>query len=112
MATARSTNVRSSRFVQGGTTDQFPDRLGWWDRTNFPTAVTDVPITLSAKYDKRPDLLAYDAFGKAQYQGLILQYNNIVDINTEFVKDAVILVPLPSRFVQDFLNKTPDMTTK
>ncbi len=103
----RSTNHRTSRYVQGGTTTQFPDRLGWWERRKFTKSATDVPVVIEAKYALRPDLMAYDLYGRASYDWVILQFNSIVDINAEFVEGAVITVPLPSRVHQEFLNKSP-----
>lgn len=88
----------TSRYVMGGATEQLnPGFLDWWERTIFPPALDDIPFTITRKYDKRPDLLAFDTYGKDKKGWLILQYNNIQDINTEFVEGKEILLMSPSR---------------
>lgn len=94
-----------SRYVQGGLTDVFSDRLGWWDGYQLTTAPDDIPpFALQAKYDTRPDLLAYDTYGKSTLMWLVLQYNLIVDINTEFVTGAIITLPSKSRVFSSILS--------
>jgi len=93
-----SANDATSRYVMGGATDQLnPGFLDWWEETIFPPALDDIPFTITRKYDKRPDLLAYDTYGKDKKMWLILQYNNIQDINTEFVEGKEILLMSPQR---------------
>lgn len=104
--TARSDQVRDGRYVQGGTPDQFSNRIGWWERRAFAPSVTDVVLPLPARYALRPDLLAYDVYGKATLAWVILQYNNIIDINVEFVQGATILVPTRERVQTEFLTKS------
>lgn len=99
----KSTDVPLSRYVQGGITDVFTNRLGWWDGYVLTTAADDVKFVLESKYDRRPDLLAYDMYGKSTLQWLVLQYNLIVDINTEFVMGATIILPSKSRVFQSIL---------
>lgn len=97
MAAGRSDKARSGRYVDGGAVEAYPTRIGWWERTVLATSVTDVTLTIESKYDKRPDLMSYDLYGRANLQWLILQYNNIVDINTEFVEGAQITLPTRAR---------------
>lgn len=106
MAKARSTNNRESRYVQGGVTQQYRDRLGWWERRYFPPSDTDSTITLTQRYNKRPDLLAFDLYGRATYMWVVLQYNNITDINEQFVEGSEIIVPSRQRVVTEFLTRT------
>ena len=91
--TTSSVNDPNSRYVQGGTTDVYPARLGWWERLVIEPASDDTTFYLPPSYNLRPDLLAYDLYGKAVYAWIILQYNSIVDINTEFVTGAQITYP-------------------
>ena len=98
-----STDVPLSRYVQGGITDVFSNRLGWWDGYELTTAPDDVTFQLDAKYNTRPDLLAYDMYGKATLMWLVLQYNLIVDINTEFITGATITLPSKARLFQSIL---------
>ncbi len=103
--TTNSINNPNSRYVQGGTTDVYPNRLGWWDRTAIASATDDTTILLPAKYNLRPDLLAYDVYGKSVLQWVILQFNAIVDINTEFVTGATIVVPSSARVYSSILTQ-------
>lgn len=100
-----SVNSPNSRYVQGGTTDVFPNRLGWWERTVIETAIDDVTITLPARYNLRPDLLAYDIYGKSVLQWIILQFNSIVDINTQFVTGSIISCPSSTRVFSSILTQ-------
>lgn len=91
-----------SRYVQGGLVDVFPNRLGWWEQKPFTATSDDIIVTLTPKYDQRPDLLAYDAYGKSSYIWLVLQYNNILDVTTEFVVGKEIYLPTPQRVLFEF----------
>lgn len=102
---ASSVKNTKSRYVWGGTTDVHQTRLGWWERRNIAKSDTDFTMSLAPRYHKRPDLLAYDLYGDAKLQSLILQYNNILDINVEFVTGASITVPTSSRVLFDIINQ-------
>lgn len=103
--TARSDQTRDGRYVQGGNVERFTDRLGWWERRVFSSSPTDVVVTIDPKYNGRPDLMAFDAYGKPWLAWIILQYNNIVDINVEFVQGRVIKLPTVGRINREFLTK-------
>ncbi len=93
-----SADDETSRYTLGGSTEQLnPGFLDWWERTIFPPSLDDVPFTINKKYSRRPDLLAYDTYGKDKKMWLILDYNNIQDINTEFVEGKKILLMSPAR---------------
>jgi hypothetical protein len=96
MSTNSTKNLKS-RYVRGGITEQFPTRLGWWERIVFTQSKDDILLTINSKYHLRPDLLAFDAYGSPSYMWIILQYNNILDINTEFVEGMNIVIPTPTR---------------
>lgn len=100
-----SLDLVNSRYVQGGTTEQFSNRLGFWERKIFPRDVTDRLITLEAKYHRRPDLLAYDLYKDSRLMWFILQYNTIVDIDVEFVAGKTLLVPTPYRLRVGLLSR-------
>lgn len=95
MATVNKNSVlnKDSRYVNGGTTLVFPNRLGFWDRVVFPPSDDDILFTITPQYNLRPNKLAFDTYGKDIYMWVILQYNNIVDINEEFITGAVIKLP-------------------
>ena len=106
MAKVTSMTQRDSRYTQGGTTTVYPGRLGWWDRKVFPRDSTDFTFVLTPDYHRRPWRLAKDLYGKETRMWLILQYNNIVDINTEFVTGKELTLPTPQRVMFSFLNTT------
>jgi Base plate wedge protein 53. len=106
-----SLDKKNSRFVQGGKTDIFEKRLGWWERYPNVAKKTDSDLIiekLPAKYDGRPDLLSYDAYGDNNLEWVILQANNIVDINEEFVTGATIRVPHPRTLKSSVLTRMVD----
>lgn len=100
---ASSAENTLSRYVQGGLTDVYNNRLGWWDGYALAPASDDTSFPLDPKYHQRPDLLAFDAYGKSTLMWLVLQFNNIVDINEEFVSGAVIRLPSKSRVFASIL---------
>jgi hypothetical protein len=57
------------------------------------TATTE--FTLTQKYHKRPDLLAYDLYGEAAYWWVFALYNKneILDPINDFVTGLTILLP-------------------
>lgn len=94
-----------SRYVQGGNTDIFSNRLGWWEQLDLKeNQFNDIIISpLIAAYDKRPDLLSFAVYGRTDFEWVILQYNNIVDINEEFVTGATIIMPNKMRILGDIM---------
>ena len=100
----KSNKRDDGRFVQGGVVDDFGNRLGWWERKIFHRSPTDVKMTITPRYHKRPDLLAYDAYGTANLMWFILQYNHISDITT-FVPGLEITLPTRTRLFSEMLTK-------
>lgn len=107
MAISSRTSVQQSksRYTQGGDTEVFERRLGWWERLPLEKSSDDMRITLSVQYDKRPDRLAADYFGSSAFMWLVLQYNSIVDINEEFVAGKEIRLPEVSRGLITFTGR-------
>jgi len=101
----KSTLKNYSRYVQGGNTDIFTERLGWWEKIDLhENQYGDIVInSLIAVYDKRPDLLSYDVYGRSDFEWIILQYNNIVDINEEFITGVKIMLPNRLRVFGDIM---------
>ena len=106
-ASRNAADNAKSRYTQGGDVELFRRRLGWWERDleTLKEDDTDEFITITPKHDKRPDVMAADYFGSALLMWLILQYNNIVDINEEFIAGKTIRLPTTQRVLFDFLNK-------
>lgn len=102
----RSDRQAGSRYVTGGTVDVKGNKLGWWERKKFPTSQTDVEYIITAKYAHRPDLLAFDLYGKPSLQWFIMQYNNIVDLYDDFNEGKRLLLPTKSRLFGELLSNS------
>lgn len=98
----KSTNVELSRYIYGGRVEDRQTRLGWWERKEFQKSVTDVTLTLEHQFHMRPDLLAYELYGKSSLMWFIMQYNNILDV-TEFVEGLELTLPTKYRLFQELL---------
>ena len=101
----KSTDRQNSRYVQGGQTDQFSNRVGFWQRRKFQKHQSDLIITIDARYDRKPWLVAYDKYNDVELMWFVLQYNTILDINTEFVVGKTIQIPTKSRLYIDILSR-------
>lgn len=94
------TSIRKkfSRQVQGGKIDVFENSLGWWDREVLERDdFTDVTITITEVYHRNPSLFAHDFYGRDDLDWFVLQYNNIVDVNEEFITGKRITIPSRNR---------------
>jgi len=101
-----SVDKKNSRYVQGGLTDAYPTRLGWWERYPLELHEDDTIYNIPPEHSRRPDKVAFAFYGRASYAWIILQYNNIVDINLEFISGKEIRVPTIERVTFDIMNKT------
>ena len=104
--TITSLDRRKSRYIQGGRTETFANRLGFWDRKIFERDSSDEKLIITAKYAGRPWVLAHDRYKDVNYTWFILQYNNILDIETEFVAGATIFLPTPYRLRIGLMSQT------
>lgn len=102
----RSDQQPGGRYVQGGTVDVNGNRLGWWERKVFSKSPTDVTYTITAKYAHRPDLLAFDLYGRSTLQWIIMQYNNVSDLYEDFKVGDTIVLPTRSRLYGELLSQT------
>lgn len=100
-----STNNRMSRYVQGGLSDKFNNRIGWWERYVFEKRDDDLRYQIRSYQEKRPDMIAYDVYGKASLMWLVLQYNAIVDPETELYAGRELRLPTQRRVMIEFLSK-------
>lgn len=97
---------KNTRYVQGGISDVTSTAVKWWEKREdiLTDQVDDIPsFALPSIYHQRPDLLSYALYGRPDLKWLILQYNNIVDINEEFVTGAMITAPSVTRAFTDIL---------
>jgi hypothetical protein len=101
-----SNQQRLGRYWGGGYTDVKGNRLGWWERTVFATDPSDITFELIQKYNRRPDLVSYDVYGRSDLQWLVMQYNNISDVTVEFVTGTTIILPTRSRLLGGMLVKS------
>jgi len=99
-------NSRNSRYVQGGLSDRHPTRVGWWERKILEYQDTDYVIEIRPNESTRPDLVAYRIYNKPELAWLVLQYNNIVDVQTEFVTGVELRLPNQRRLALDILSQT------
>jgi hypothetical protein len=105
----RSTQKRNpditGRYQYGGNTEQKGPWIGYWDGSILSTDVTDFTISIGAKYEKKPWLLAYDLYGSATLMWVVLQYNGIIDVDREFLSGLVLTLPTKSRLNSQILTK-------
>jgi hypothetical protein len=92
-----------SRYLKGGQTVILRDRIGWWERKIFEKSIDDVQLIIGSQYHTKPHLVAYDIYGKPDLMWFVLQYNNIIDVTTEFVEGVTITLPLPSRLQMNLI---------
>lgn len=98
-----SVYTKNSRYVHGGNTEVDGKFIQWWDRKKFPYDNSDVFYTLEKTYEGRPDKLASIFYQDSSVWWLILQYNNILDLNDEFVAGVVLRMPTKDRLQKDLL---------
>jgi len=101
-----SVENRNSRLVQGGTTDIYNNRLGWWEKRTLPQQENDFLLVVLEHEAGRPDLISNRVYGKATFAWLVLQYNSIVDPVTELVAGVAIRLPTQSRLILDIITKS------
>ena len=106
MSTQRSDQQRGGRYVQGGTVEVKGTKLGWWERRTYERSPTDIVYTITANYAHRPDLLAYDLYGRTTLQWFVLQYNNVADVYVDFTEGTTIVLPTRARLLGELLSKS------
>jgi hypothetical protein len=94
---ASSLSSKRTRYSQGGVTEVFPNRLGWWERTIMPHTNTDIQYVVPSYLGGNPWGIANEIYGSDQYAWLVLQYNTILDIQEELAVGKTILLPSPER---------------
>lgn len=100
---AKSTDNRNSRYVQGGETEIYSNRTGWWERRIFERQDDDIRVIVTSAEERRPDVISQLIYGKAIYAWLVLEYNNITDIETELLPGAELFLPSRQRLILDII---------
>jgi hypothetical protein len=95
----------SSRYTQGGEVDVYATRVGWWEKRKIKQDDTDIFIEIQPHEEKRPDLIAHNVYRRAALGWVVLQYNNIVDIETELTVGKEIRLPTLRRLTLDVLSR-------
>jgi len=87
MAYKRNSHLRETRIVNGYTALYNPSVTPDYSRT--------FEFTITQKYVKRPDLLAYDLYGDAHFWWLFPIYNPnaLLDPINDFTLETSLLVP-------------------
>lgn len=101
----KSSSRRLSRYVQGGITDIFAARLGWWERRVLKESVDDITFIVEKHMEGRPDLISHVVYGTRHYSWLVLQYNNIVDVNDELIQGRELTLPRPTRVTREIATR-------
>lgn len=96
---ASSADEKKSRYVAGGTSEVFSNRIGWWDRTVMPFQNDDIIFTVDQEYAGRPDKISDIVYGTTKYNWVVLLYNTILDLDTELCAGCVIRLPTPTRLL-------------
>ena len=104
MASKKSTDVANSRYAQGGSTEVKGNTIGWWERKPLPKSPLDVTFVITKRYAGRPDLVAFDMYGKTTLMWVVLQYNAILDLTEDFCEGTVITLPTRSRLFSELLS--------
>lgn len=86
----RTSHLRSTPIVNGYAEIYNPPIIPNFEQTE--------EFVITQKYDRRPDLLAYELYGEAKFWWLFVLYNKnaIVDPINDFTTGKRILVPLRS----------------
>ena len=95
-----------SRYLQGGKTEQRGRKLAWWERYDFSMRDQYASeITIDSVTEVRPDILAYQYYGTSQLEWVILQYNNIVDVQEQFIAGRTIMMPSMRYIMEKVITK-------
>lgn len=108
-----SVKKKNSRYLQGGDTEIFKERLGWWEqRLDIPKdQIDDISFVITKKYEHKPWLVAKVFLGNENLEWVILQYNEIVDTIEEFVVGRTIQIPSKNRVLFSITEK-PVLNTR
>ena len=103
-----SLRKRTSRLLQGGETEVFENRLGWYEKRNDieKDRYDDITFTITKRFEYKPWLLSQIYYDREDLDCVILEYNNIVDIMEEFVVGRTIKIPPKNRVNYSLITKS------
>lgn len=97
---------KNSRILQGGTSETSGDKISWWERRNIAGRdAREFNYTITNATAGRPDLVSFEFYGTTEYEWIVLQYNNIIDISEEFVYGKVLRLPSKTFVITNIINK-------
>ncbi len=99
------TSAPTSRYTQGGEADIYPTRVGWFEKRLLEKDDTDTFIEIRPEEVGRPDIIAYNVYKRANLAWVVLQFNNIVDTETELTAGKTIRLPSLRRLTLDILSR-------
>lgn len=102
---ANSISNPKSRYVQGGTTDIFKKRLGWWERKIIPKRDDDIIHIITNEQVDKPWLISNKIYNTPDLLWLVLQYNDILDPTIELFVGKELRLPSPSRVLLTILTR-------
>jgi hypothetical protein len=95
--------LSSNRYDTGGVTEQFNNGNGFWKRTDFTKSYDDISITINKRYSTKPWMVSYDYYNNPNLGWFVLQYNDILDVTSEFVIGKTIKIPTANRLKMSML---------
>lgn len=103
--TTNAADSTHSRYVNGGLTDRYANRLGWWERRGLEHADDDIRFVIDKDTENRPDLISFRVYNSVIYYWVVLQYNNVVDIQEELKSGTELRLPRYTRLLLSIMNK-------
>lgn len=98
-----ATYTKNSRYTYGGTTEVDGSFIQWWERKKISQDPSDFIYTLEKIYEGRPDMLASVLYNDSSLWWVILQFNNILDLETEFIEGTILRLPTAERIQNSIL---------
>jgi len=112
MAEKNSTQIRTSRYSAGGTTEVNPIAIEWWERVVFPMNSDDTTYIVEKKFVGRLDWITATFLDEPRYWWVVAQYNNILDPSSEITEGMILYIPTIDRIKTIMSNKIGGVPSK
>lgn len=106
-----STQLSTSRYVHGGTTEKSANYLEWWEKRRLPLSASDISYIVEKCYEGRLDNIAYAFYSEPRLWWVIAQYNSILDPFSEVVEGLYLRIPTIERVRSEILTGKMGGTT-